>query len=90
MTFPPPPADRDVVPLDEADLLDPSVGDALATVGTLIHWVTTDPQLVAKFAAYVEHCPGDLDPGLVHRVLAATHDVLAPGCPDPIPPWAGP
>jgi hypothetical protein len=86
-TFPPP--DREPHLVTEETLMNPSVDDALATVGTLIHWVCSDPELVAKFAAYVEHCPGDLDLGLLHRVLAVTHDVLAPGCPDLIPPWAG-
>lgn len=87
MTFPP--RERHPEPLDEEALLNPTVEEALATVGTLIHWVTSDPKLAAGFAAYVEHCPGDLRPELVHAVLGATHDVLSPGCPAPIPPWAG-
>jgi hypothetical protein len=75
------------VPLDQDALLHPSIPDALATAGSLIHWVTSDPELVAAFSAYVEHCPGDLAPALAQGVLAATHDLLAPLCADPIPPF---
>ena len=71
-------------PLDVGELLAPTVDDALATAGTLIHWVTSDPELVTRFARWVEHCPGDLDDGLMLGVLAATHDVLCPGCPDAV------
>jgi len=69
--------------MDEAALLDPDLGEALAAAGCLLHWVASDSARVAQFAADMEHCPGDLPPALMDRYLAAVHRVLEPGCPYP-------
>jgi len=71
------------VPMDEGKLLNPTYAEAMATAGCLLHWVACDPGRVAQFAAAMEHCPGDLPPDLVARVLEATHRLLEPECPFP-------
>ena len=73
------------MPVNPDVLLHPDLDEALVTAGTLIHWVTSDPDALARFTAWVEHCPGDLGTDLVRGVLAAVHDQLQPGCPDKIP-----
>jgi hypothetical protein len=71
-------------PVNETGLLNPTLEDALITAGALIHFVASSPDVVTRFARWAEHCPGDLDDSLVLGVLSATHDVLQPGCPDPV------
>jgi hypothetical protein len=71
-------------PKDMADLLEPDLADALLTAGTLIHFVASHPEVLHQFRVWAEHCPGDLEDAEVLAVLAATHDVLSPGCPDPV------
>jgi hypothetical protein len=65
------------------------IQDALATAGMLVHWVTSDPELIMKFAAYIEISPGQLDGATVHDYLVHAHSVLNPGCDEPMTPWPG-
>jgi hypothetical protein len=76
------PAGRPTRPV--ADLFNPSIDDALATAGTLVHYVTSSRARLREFARWIEHCPGDLDDETVTRALAAVHDALRPKCPDAI------
>ena len=71
------------VPVQSVEaLFAPTVGDALHTAGTLIHYITSTRDRMAEFGRWVEHCPGDLDDGTLIRALAAVHDRLCPDCPD--------
>lgn len=64
---------------------------AMATCGTLIHFVLEDEELTERFVRYVQPQFGD-DGGtvaareLVVQFLRDTHDFAAPGCPDPMGP----
>jgi hypothetical protein len=74
-------------PLDEAALLNPDFYDALANAGMVLHFAAANPDVVERFARFMEHGAGDLDAGFVARWMRATHDVLSPGCPMD---WPGP
>lgn len=76
-----------VTRMDEAQLLADCATDvgARATTGMLIHWLASDPASLARFAAWMEHCPGDLPPDLVLRALAVVHSTIEPFCDWPVP-----
>jgi hypothetical protein len=71
----------------EEQLLHPDVHDALANAGMILHFCASQPDVPERFARYMEHGGGDLDPEFVARWMKATHDVLSPGCPMD---WPGP
>jgi hypothetical protein len=70
-------------PLDDR-IFNPTLEDALVNAGVLMHYVASTRARLRDFAAWAEHCPGDLDDDTVIRVLVATHDRLCPACADPI------
>ena len=81
---------REVTHLAPGEHLPPTTVDgALATAGVLIHWLATDAEALTRFRHWTEHCPDGLTDDDVRGVLADTHDLLSPGCPDPLI-WPGP
>jgi hypothetical protein len=69
-----------------AHLPPPNRREALATGGTLCHFVASDPALTEAFRAWVEHHPGDLEAAQVVQYLGEVHDELSPEC--ELPAWA--
>jgi hypothetical protein len=67
-----------------AQFAEPTMDEALATAGTLIHWVTSDLEIMQRFRRWVEHCPDGMKDIDVLVALRATHDALSPECPDPV------
>jgi hypothetical protein len=76
------PAGAEHVPLPDRD-------GAMATAGVLFHFVGGSEELRARLARWMEHHPGDLDEQIMRWYLGECHQLLEPGCTEPLD-WAGP
>lgn len=66
--------------MSPAILAQPDESDALATAGTLCHFIASDPTLTELFRVWIEHHPGDLTTQQVLWYLGQVHDLVSPLC----------
>lgn len=61
---------------------------AIAASTSLMHWVTSQKRLLVEYTAWLnegcEHQDDHTSPEIVRRSLHDAHDLLAPGCDEPI------
>lgn len=69
-----------------ASLHELTLPQAIATAGALFHFVTASPEQLAAFSKWMEDAQEgqELDVVKTRAFLSRCHDLVAPGCPEPI------
>jgi hypothetical protein len=63
---------------------DPDLAAAQSMAGVLFHYVAGSRELRERLARWMEHHEGDLDEQIILWYLAACHEILEPGCREPL------